>query len=82
MTVKYDVQTKQFSYLKTDIEGPVFQIYMPLDKSGHGPADEKATRFKTWEVWDQVLNVICKCSSKEDADYIAELINKEKTING
>lgn len=78
MTIKYDKLTDTFSYEKTFIEGPVFAIVMPLNAWGHGPEENPdLVRIVTWEVWDQVLNVVCKCNCEEDAKFIADLINKE-----
>lgn len=59
----------------TDIHGEVFAIIMPLNADGNGPCDEAEASVITWEVWDQVCQVICSCRSEEDARYIAELIN-------
>lgn len=77
MTIHYDAPAKVFRYTKTDIHYPTYQIYMPLNKDGHGPASPEETTLETWEVWDQVCQCICKCNSKEDAAYIARLINHD-----
>lgn len=59
----------------TDIHGTVYSIPMPLNKDGMGPADPDETVLTTYQVWDQVCQVICTCANEDDAKMIAELIN-------
>ncbi len=58
-----------------DYAPPFYAIDMPLDKDGGGPADADKTVRVVWQVWDQLLDVVCECPDEFVSKRISDLLN-------